>query len=83
MLGIDLSGFGTIDHNLHRIRRAAASPYFSAASVRRLQPVIEEKVQECLERLRGLKKTGEVARAVVVTSAFGTGKAPLPISCIC
>jgi cytochrome P450 len=82
MLGVDLSGFGTLDHNLHCIRRAAANPYFSAASVRRLQPVIKEKVKECLGRLRVLKDA-EVVSAAVVTSAFGTGKASLPISCIC
>ncbi len=74
MFGIDGGTFATVEHNHHRTRRAAVSPFFSTANVRRLQPVIEERVQACLERLRGLAKTGEEFRIVVVASAFSTGR---------
>ncbi|KAK1758505.1 cytochrome P450 CYP542B3 [Echria macrotheca] len=45
------SGVGTVDHNLHRIRRSAINPFFSAQSVRKLQPVITERVDALLRRL--------------------------------
>ena len=48
--GMDKSVFGTPGHDLHRMRRAALAPYFSMASVRRLQPVIQERVDVLLER---------------------------------
>jgi hypothetical protein len=35
--------FGTVDHDMHRMRRAAMNPFFSKASVRRLQPLIHER----------------------------------------
>lgn len=44
------SGVGTVDHDLHRLRRAAVNPFFSTASVRRLQPVIESCVDALLAR---------------------------------
>jgi hypothetical protein len=52
MYGMDNSGFGIVDHSTRRMRRAALNPYSSTASVRRLQPVIEERVSVRLERLR-------------------------------
>ncbi|CZR61295.1 related to cytochrome P450 CYP3/CYP5/CYP6/CYP9 subfamilies [Phialocephala subalpina] len=60
------------DHNVHRIRRAALNPYFSQGKVRQLQPVIEGNVQKWVGRLRGLEKSGEVVRCVVVASAFSS-----------
>ncbi|KAM7220995.1 cytochrome P450 [Rhypophila decipiens] len=48
--GADESGLSTIDHDLHRIRRAAISPFFSQRSVRDIQPVIEERVDTLLAR---------------------------------
>lgn len=74
MFGLDLSGFGTNDHNLHRIRRGAVNVYFSKANVRRLQSVIQERVDACIGRLRGLRKSGEVVKSVVVASAFASGR---------
>jgi len=55
-LGNTLSGFGTVDHNLHRLRRAAINPFFSKQKVAALQPVIQRLVDKfCtkLEKLRG------------------------------
>lgn len=56
------------------MRRAPLNSFFSVASVRRLQPLIEERVQVFLQRMRGLKETGEVMTMAVVTSAFSNGK---------
>lgn len=47
--------FSTISHDQHRLRRAALNRFFSMASVRKLQPMIEGRVTSLLERLRGFK----------------------------
>jgi len=68
--GLDHSVFGTPQHDLHKMRRAALSPFFSMASVRRLQPVIQERVDVLLERLKGFRDTGEVLMASWAFAAF-------------
>jgi hypothetical protein len=74
IFGVGGGGFSTVDHKLHRMRRAGVAPYFSMANVRRLQPVLEERVQTCIRRLRTLAETGEVIRCVVIASAFSSGE---------
>lgn len=54
--GADESALATIDHEHHRLRRAAINPFFSTQSVRRLQPVIEERVDTLLNRLLDYSK---------------------------
>ncbi|PLN80209.1 cytochrome P450 [Aspergillus taichungensis] len=61
-LGTPNSTIGTIDHDLHRIRRSALSPFFSKASIRRLQPVIWAQVDILLKRLEEFKKSGRPLR---------------------
>jgi hypothetical protein len=73
MLGVNSSAFATVNHVKHRERRSALNPYFSAASARRLQPVVDERVRACVARFRDLKGSGDVARLVVITSAFANG----------
>jgi cytochrome P450 len=36
---------GTADHDLHRVRRSALAPFFSKASTRKLQHIIDGRVQ--------------------------------------
>ena len=55
-----LSIVSTIPHDLHRSRRAAISPYFSKSSIRRLEPVIAETLDNLLQRLDAAAKSGEV-----------------------
>jgi cytochrome P450 len=43
---------GTVDHDLHRLRRAALNPYFSKASVSRLESTIQSNVDLLCARLR-------------------------------
>ncbi|TAQ87580.1 hypothetical protein B7494_g4085 [Chlorociboria aeruginascens] len=61
--GLDNSVFATVDHDLHRKRRAALAPFFSMQSVRRLYPLIQERVDVLVMRLRGFRDTGEVLMA--------------------
>lgn len=74
--GIEESHFATLNHDLHRDRRAALAPFFSMASVRTLQPVIEERVQKLIERMGGSKAKGEVLELDMVFSALTNGDAP-------
>ena len=47
--------FSTVNHDQHKARRTALNRFFSMASVRRLQPIILEKVQALVWRLQGFK----------------------------
>ncbi|KAE9367607.1 cytochrome P450 monooxygenase [Stipitochalara longipes BDJ] len=68
--GLDKSIFGTPQHDLHRIRRGALSQYFSMASVRRLQPEIQERVDVLLQRLKEFRDTGEILIASWAFAAY-------------
>jgi hypothetical protein len=76
--GADESALATIGHEHHRLRRAGVAPFFSTGSVRRLQPVIEGRVDALLERLRGLN--GETVDLMYPFSAFTNGES-IPTSC--
>ncbi|KAI0838317.1 cytochrome P450 [Hypoxylon sp. FL0890] len=70
-LGMDLCVFSTIDHELHRKRRSALQPYFSMANVRRLQPVIQERLSVMIRRMNEFRDTGDVLNASCMFSALG------------
>lgn len=52
--------FATVDHDLHKYRRAALNPFFSLQNVRKLQPVIEERVTTMMKRIRDFNKSEHV-----------------------
>ena len=43
--------FGTISHAVHRKRRAAFSQFFSKASIRRLEPIIQGLVDSLVDKV--------------------------------
>ncbi|KAN0069103.1 Cytochrome P450 [Elaphomyces granulatus] len=45
------SAFSTIDHDLHRIRRAAQNPYFSKRQILNFSPYIQSRVDKLVNRL--------------------------------
>lgn len=64
----DCSAFDTLDHNKYRMRREPWNPYFSKASVSRLQPLL---IQNCVNKL--LARLGEYQAAgkpVIMTHAY-------------
>ncbi|KAI1812199.1 putative cytochrome P450 [Poronia punctata] len=75
------STFSTVNHELHRRRRAAMNRYFSKGSVIKLEPMIHENVDKLCRQLLVHQGTGEpvdIAAAficfvgdVVSTYAFG------------
>ena len=70
MFGSTDMTFGTVGHKTHRRRRAAFSTFFSKASVRRLEPVIQSLINVLCERLLERMDTGEPVNLVYAYSAL-------------
>ena len=65
----------TPDHGQHKPRRAALNRFFSAASIRKLQPVIDERVEQLIKRLReSTDAKGRVIPMNVAFAAFTNGR---------
>ena len=62
--------FGTVGHVLHRRRRGAFSHFFSRASVRRLEPLIQTLVDKLCEKLSQYTDTREPVNMVHAYSAL-------------
>lgn len=71
--GIPESTFATVSHDKHRIRRSALNPFFSMGSVRRLQPMIEERLDAFLGRLSEFQASGEPMTISLGFAAFTNG----------
>lgn len=54
------SAFGTIAHERHRLRRNAVTPFFSTASLRKLEPLIQDNISRLLAVFRRYQSTGEI-----------------------
>ncbi|KAL8963878.1 MAG: hypothetical protein Q9183_004881, partial [Haloplaca sp. 2 TL-2023] len=61
-----LSTFATVEHDLHRIRRGAVSPYFSKSSVQQLEPCVRAMIDKLISRFNKLKGTGAVVNLTEV-----------------
>jgi cytochrome P450 len=72
--GIDGSILGTAEHALHRSRRAALSSFFSMQNVRKLLPVVEERVGALARRLRACGEKGEIVSLEYAFGALTNGK---------
>lgn len=71
--GLSQAMFGTTDHDLHRIRRAAVNPFFSKTAVRNLQPIIEERVDALLARIREFRASSQPITLNLAFAAFTSG----------
>lgn len=74
IFGAPGSMFETPGHDLHRARREPLGRYFSLASVRRLQPVIQERVNKLIGRFRESINSGEVFKIHAAFAAFTNGE---------
>ena len=68
--GNTVSGFGTVDHDLHRLRRAAINPFFSRQKVAALQPVLQRLVDKLCKKLEKIKGTDEAVPMECAMDAF-------------
>ncbi|KAF4312017.1 hypothetical protein GTA08_BOTSDO12161 [Botryosphaeria dothidea] len=66
--GLSQAGFGTIPHDLHRLRRSAFNRFFSRSSVSKLEPSIQRVVNKLCAQLEKHAGTG---RPVNLCDAFG------------
>ncbi|MCJ1476010.1 hypothetical protein MMC13_004674 [Lambiella insularis] len=64
------AGFSTIDHDLHRLRRAAINPFFSKQKVAQLQPVIQKLADKLCKKLESIRGTDEVVPIECAFDAF-------------
>ena len=65
-----VSGFGTVDHDLHRLRRSAINPFFSKQKVAALQTVIQQLADKLCKKLENIRATGEVVPLECAFDAF-------------
>ena len=68
--GNTVSGFGTVDHDLHRMRRAAINPFFSKLKVAALQPIIQQLADKLCTKLENCRGTDEVVPLECAFDAF-------------
>ncbi|ODM21992.1 hypothetical protein SI65_02836 [Aspergillus cristatus] len=68
--GADSSTFATERHEDHRMRRSALNPSFSTAQVRKLEPLIQGRVDSVMRRVRQFKEDGSVLPLDVMFGAF-------------
>jgi cytochrome P450 len=73
VLGTPGASMNTNSHDLHRIRRSALNPFFSKASIRKLQPLVDAKVDQLLERFADLQKSEDILIVNHASSAFTNG----------
>ncbi|KAL5384587.1 hypothetical protein PMIN06_012506 [Paraphaeosphaeria minitans] len=59
MFGNSSSGFGTVSHDLHRLRRNALNPFFSKQAIGRMEPLIRTLIEKLCVRFEGCQQTGE------------------------
>jgi cytochrome P450 len=60
MFGTNMAAVGTVNHDVHRQRRAALSPFFSKKSVTELEPIIQAQINKLCIKLAALKGASQV-----------------------
>ncbi|KXJ88374.1 cytochrome P450 [Microdochium bolleyi] len=72
------SGFGTVHHELHRVRRAAVSRYFSRSNMLRLEPSIAAYIEPLCAKMLRIREPYDVQQAyacitgdIITQYAFG------------
>ena len=72
-IGNNGSTLVTNGHDLHRLRRSALNPFFSKGSIRKLQPLLDAKMDQLVERFEDFRKSGEVMVLNHAFAAFTNG----------
>ncbi|KAG8165562.1 hypothetical protein KVR01_004114 [Diaporthe batatas] len=69
-LGTTNSMFAAVDHDLHQARRNSLSQFFSKRSITNIQPLIQDKAERVIEKLREASHSGSVVNLNILNSAF-------------
>jgi cytochrome P450 len=72
MFGNSTSMFGTVSHDLHRLRRNALNPFFSKQAITRMEPLIRELLEKLCKRFEGFRETGEPVDTLKAYAALTT-----------
>ncbi|KAF2852137.1 cytochrome P450 [Plenodomus tracheiphilus IPT5] len=64
------AGFGTVDHDLHRLRRIPLAKFFSRAMITQLEPEIHGLVQKLCDKLLSQAGDGSVFDITMAYSCF-------------
>lgn len=62
----------TVDHDLHRQRRAPIAPYFSLQAIRKFDPVIRSKLEILSQRFEEHRQSGQPLNLDAAFSALTT-----------
>ena len=57
--GLPRTTFTTVDHRTHRMRRAAISPFFSKASINKLEPMLEHMTEKMCSRVNEFRDSAQ------------------------
>jgi cytochrome P450 len=68
------SVLAAVHHDLHRMRRATLSSYFSKASVYRLEPVIQDKIDDMIDHMELLQNTKGTVPLMEMFTALTNGR---------
>ncbi|KAI0415975.1 cytochrome P450 [Xylaria grammica] len=68
--GLTNSMFSSVDHDLHQSRRNTLTKFFSRRSIANIQPIIQDKVERFIERLRDASRDGYPADLSKLSAAF-------------
>lgn len=72
MFGNSSSMFGTVSHDLHRLRRGALNPFFSKQAITRMEPLIRELLEKLCARFEKFRETGEPVDTLHAFAALTT-----------
>lgn len=72
MFGNSESGFGTVPHDLHRLRRNALNPFFSKQAIGRMEPLIRSLIEKLCTRFEQFQQTGEPVKVLDAFAALTT-----------
>jgi hypothetical protein len=70
MFGNTEMSFGTIGHNLHKMRRAAFAKFFSPAYIRKLEPLLKSLVNSMVTKIENGLNEGKRINLVHAYSAL-------------
>lgn len=70
LFGMADGALATVDHDLHRVRRAAINPFFSKTNVRKLEGIIQDKSARVLDCMTALEDTGKPLKLTSLYGAF-------------
>lgn len=68
--GVTQSMFSAIEHDLHTARRSPLTKFFSKRSINNIQPIIQDKVERYIKKLRDARKDGGAVNLNVLSAAF-------------